>query len=770
MHLASPKREALLPVIEGFAIERLLGVGAAGPVYLARQRRPERRVVLRVLPCALTEVAPGTPAGHELGLLQQVSHPQLARLYDVVPAVDSDGVTRPCLVLECVEGRGLAAWCERAELDLAARVALLALLARALHPLHVRGLIHGSLEAHQVLVSSAGEPKVLDAGLARWRALDADATPPPCRAPEQHAPQAVAADLRADVHALGWIGRALVGDPALPRRSRARRQPDAQLWAVLDKACAVARDQRYGSALEFALDLEHWLARRPVSALRTGRRQALRLWMGRHPRLAGLSLAAVLAGSLAVAWSLQLARSEGAALARANARAQELAAANHFLGSTLLTAEPGAAGAHQGSIRKVLDQARTQLLQASELSDGVDIRIRALLGETYASLGDTASGLPMQEEAAARAAGSQDVDPLLRKQVTISLARTLANAGQAARATTLLQPLLGDPPGKDPDSRLNWLRTRIVLTEASMASGNLEQAGRFSQELGSEAERWFGPLAEPSLSVRADRIMLAYLQGRYREVLRDAQHLGDEIARTLGAQHPVRAGMLDLAGLGARELDNLALARRLFLEAAEVNEALYGADAPKTLDNRRRVAELDHGMHPAERAPVEALQQVMQAEQRAFGPDAAASVTAEVAYASAALDLPDAATQAEGERRLQEVVDRMASGVLPRNLSGLKAEFALARHMEDSGRSERALQMYREVRTAASQSLGPQHQLVFRSGAATAQLLEHLRLDGEARQEYADLLPRLRQAYGEQDPRTRRVAQRLAVLDAEAHR
>lgn len=727
--------------IDGFLIEARLGEGLAGPVFLARQRQPERRVILRILAGEGPDAEGRERLRHDIRQLTRSEHPQIARLFATGMWPSPEG-EHPYLVMECIDGRPLTDWCARNALRLADRMALLAKVARAVHYMHTRGVLHGRLMSHNVLVDGGGQARILDFGVNAWLSGIGDGELP--------------LDPARDLHALARIGAEIAGSP-LP----------VALRAVLARAGAEASGQHYDSALEFALDLERWLEHRPVLARPASTLQTLGLFIARHRMLCtgGAIAALLLVGAFATV--LQLGLGQRATLARAQARAQELSAANHFLASTLLATDRTPGPSRNSTVRTVLDQARAQLLQAQDMPDPVDVRIRALLGETYVTLGDLATGLPMQEEAAARALGSQEVDSVLRRQVVIALAKTLANAGQAKRATDLLKPMLRDAPGSDSESRLDWVRARVAMTEASMAGNDPAGAQHYNSEIGDQAETWFGPLSEPALNTRADGIMIAYLQAHYREALLAAQRLNETIARSLGPQHPVRANMLALAGMAAREMNNLPLARQLFLEAARVSEALYGAEAPRTLDNARRVAEIDHGLHRSESGPVAELRRVMEAEIRQFGPGGGETVAATVAYASAALDLPDPAIQADGQRRLQELVDAMnAAGPGGRNLWTLKAEFELARRMEETGNSERALAMYREVRLAASQSLGPQHQLVFRSATATAQLLEHLRLLGEARQEYADLLPRLREAYGERDPRTRQVAQRLAALGA----
>src|SRR6185295_3648654 len=93
------------PELEGFAIERELGSGGAGVVYLARDLRLERKVALKVLP---SEVAldPERLARveREAKLLASLNHPNIATIYDIA----NDRRGSRVLLLEFVDGESLA--------------------------------------------------------------------------------------------------------------------------------------------------------------------------------------------------------------------------------------------------------------------------------------------------------------------------------------------------------------------------------------------------------------------------------------------------------------------------------------------------------------------------------------------------------------------------------------------------------------------------------------------------------------------------------------
>ena len=100
----------------------------------------------------------------ELRIVARLEHPHIARLYDA--GLDAQG--RPYFAMELVNGEPLLphAW----QLDLPAKLALLARIARAVAHAHERGVIHRDLKPGNVRVAADGTPRLLDFGIATLRA------------------------------------------------------------------------------------------------------------------------------------------------------------------------------------------------------------------------------------------------------------------------------------------------------------------------------------------------------------------------------------------------------------------------------------------------------------------------------------------------------------------------------------------------------------------------------------------------------------------------
>jgi len=153
-------------------VDALIGSGGMGSVFRGWDERLERPVALKViLPSKLVDAAHARFL-REARLLSKLDHPNICRIYDVIE--DEGG---SYLVLELIEGRTLrAAIAEGLEESAATAIALQ--VARVLAFAHGRGIIHRDLKPDNIMLTPAGEVKVLDFGLARLVQQDPDEPEP----------------------------------------------------------------------------------------------------------------------------------------------------------------------------------------------------------------------------------------------------------------------------------------------------------------------------------------------------------------------------------------------------------------------------------------------------------------------------------------------------------------------------------------------------------------------------------------------------------------
>jgi predicted ATPase/serine/threonine protein kinase len=269
-----------------YTIERRLGSGGMGDVYLAIDPTLSRRVAVKVLPEAVAS-DPDRLARflREARTVSVLNHPNLLTLFDV----GLDGGTR-FLVTEFVDGRTLRAWSAEEHPPLADILDAVAQTATALAAAHKAGVVHRDVKPENVMLRHDGLVKVLDFGLTKFIAsagspLASDtATGPSLQtaagvvvgtvrymSPEQACGAEV--DARSDIWSLGVVLYELVaGAPPFrastpvgtlglivgrepePLESVAPGTPKA-VCRIVARALRKESEERYGSAAEMAAEL-----------------------------------------------------------------------------------------------------------------------------------------------------------------------------------------------------------------------------------------------------------------------------------------------------------------------------------------------------------------------------------------------------------------------------------------------------------------------------------------------------------------------------------
>jgi serine/threonine protein kinase len=154
-----------------YEIIGLLGDGAMGVVYRARDTRLGRDVAIKLLrPAFLNDANRLARLEREGRLLSQVSHSNICTLFDILEFDNA-----PVLVLELVEGETLQQRLLRGPMRLREALRCASAIAAALEAAHRKGIIHRDLKPSNIKLADPGTVKVLDFGVATLaRGLDAE--------------------------------------------------------------------------------------------------------------------------------------------------------------------------------------------------------------------------------------------------------------------------------------------------------------------------------------------------------------------------------------------------------------------------------------------------------------------------------------------------------------------------------------------------------------------------------------------------------------------
>ena len=288
---SEPEESSLVGKTVGpYYIEAELARGGMGVVYRARQTEIDRLVALKL-------ISTGRLAGNEerrrfrieAEATAGLQHPSIIPIYEVGNWEGNEYFSMPL-----IEGTTLQKYVNEETLAEDQLIAIILHIAEAVAHAHDSGIIHRDLKPDNILISSNGHPLLTDFGLAKWHRDGTTLTrtgqvlgTPHYMSPEQ-ASGVTIPTYATDIYSLGAILYALLtGKPPHPGDSMAEvlrsvlqdepRRPRLlrkEISPELEKIClrAISHDpqDRYGTAREFASDLQRYLDGEPTMASSDG--------------------------------------------------------------------------------------------------------------------------------------------------------------------------------------------------------------------------------------------------------------------------------------------------------------------------------------------------------------------------------------------------------------------------------------------------------------------------------------------------------------------
>ncbi|NIJ20681.1 non-specific serine/threonine protein kinase/serine/threonine-protein kinase [Sphingomonas naasensis] len=509
---ADPEGLARGTRIGAFAIDRLIGRGGMGEVYLAHRSDAafEQRVAIKLL---RLDAAPNAALfDRERSVLARLEHSGIAHLID--GGRTDDG--RPWMAMAYVEGLPIDAWCAEHQASLAERLRLFRDVCDAVSFAHANLVVHRDLKPSNILVDANGRVHLLDFGIAKL--IDAGGgtdtlqttalMTPDYAAPEQLANEPVT--VATDVHALGlvlyqlltgatpWGGtggslptlvrRMLSEEPAAPSRMAPPQAPVSagrlrgDLDAIVLKAMRRQPADRYVSVEAMAEDLRRYEAAQPVRARVGSRRYRLGRYLRRH-WIAVAGVTAVFVALLLGAGGIAL-QARRTAVQRDAALAEAKRADSIVQTLTLMFAQGGYS--NDLTLKQTLDESALRMLATLDRSSRSGSAVNALV-DLYVNLGDGKGGYALAKDALARGIGADD--PILTARLKIRLADTAVAIGAGEEAPPLLDEaakvFAADPERNAADIQ-DALATRAAIarrardydTAVGLLTANLDAAER----------------------------------------------------------------------------------------------------------------------------------------------------------------------------------------------------------------------------------------------------------------------------------------------------
>lgn len=810
---------ALGQVVAGrYRVESLLGEGGMGQVFRASQLEPVRRTVaLKLLRGRRFDARQRAWFEIECQTLAQMQHPAIARIFDA--GATADGV--PFFAMEFIEGQPLTRACAEAGLDLVDRLALMARICDGVQHAHQKGIVHRDLKPANILVTRVDgvlQPRIIDFGIATAASRAGfgetgsgeRAGTPDYMSPEQFAGAAMAIDTRSDVYSLGVVlYELIVGDRAglsgvsqssprtgattlQPPSARMRQAPGPvaggrlrrprlrELDAIVMKAVAHDRADRYESAGALAAELRRFLANRPLLAMPATRSYLAAKFVRRHRVGLAATVAVFVALVAGLAVSLYGLDQAQAQRRLAEERGLELEQVASFQRSMLRTIDVRAMG--EGLLGLQREQLGRHPESASLLPD-FERAAQALSAADLARAVIDQHVLARAEAALQRQFGNQ---PALAAELRYSLAQVRLELGLYGAAESDLRAVAAQREALAGSGDARAIKARADLASAIDRQGRADEARDVAQRSLEDGERFLPPGHPATESARLQLAQALMSQGEFAaaralqeqalgqlavradvdpaSVLTARNNLGITLVRlgewdaarveleavlagrraSLGEEHDLTLSSLSNLGAVLGTLGDYEAALVLQREGYALRSRVSGAEHPSTLGELNNMASTMVQLDRVEEA-LPLMVQVVAARGRVLGAGHPQTLRSKqnLATSLARLDRLDEALALQGEV-LAERRESLGADH-PDTLQSLDSQASML------GRAGR----HREAAALAAQVVGRRQAVLGAAHPSTRESLlnqsRNLRRDGRAAESVALLAPVLA-GYDHADP------------------
>jgi serine/threonine protein kinase/tetratricopeptide (TPR) repeat protein len=610
-----------------------IGEGGMGNVWLAERidGRFERQVAIKFLHFAVSSHEAAERFKREGKILGQLAHPHIAELIDA-------GVTpreEPYLVLEYVRGKQIDEYCDEHRLEVDARIELFLHVLSAVAHAHANLIVHRDIKPSNVLVSSEGDVKLLDFGIAKLLVDDTSsaaatmltvegggAMTPLFAAPEQVTGGVITT--ATDVYSLGvllyllFTGRHTAGpghhSPAdlvksiteadaplasqvvasneTARAEKRGATPEklsrslrGDLDTILAKALKKNPDERYASVAAFGDDLRRYLRHEPISARPDAVSYRLRKYVRRHR--VGVAVAAglvLLVAAFTIVQAVQLRR-----ITRERDRADRIA---DFMTGIFKVSDPSVRVGQAVTAREVLDKAAGNISNGLSKEPEFQAQMLRVMGRAYLNLGlfARAEALFRQEIQASKSVGAEESRETLN--ATHDLAWAVLQQGRVSEAESIERKLIETQQrvlGKEHGDTLATME-ELAFTVCGEGKGQCGEGITLTQHVLENQKRSLGPDAYYTLVTMDNLAIMLAGDWRLDEAIKLQQESLDKHLRVSGPENIGTINAMLNLGEFQRDAGRDDEALRTFQGLLETESRVLGPDQGETAVTRYDLA------------------------------------------------------------------------------------------------------------------------------------------------------------------------------------
>jgi eukaryotic-like serine/threonine-protein kinase len=617
-----------------------LGRGGMGIVYLVERadRQYKKRMALKLVKHGMDTEEVLHRFRYERQILASLEHPNIARLYD--GGATGDG--RPYLVMEYVEGEPITAFCDSRRLSVDDRLRLFSSVCRTVQFAHQNLIVHRDLKPSNVLVTSTGEVRLLDFGIAKLLETEPDAELPQTRpfmrfiTPEYASPEQRSGDTvttASDVYSLGIILYELLTGSHPWKKNNGKRttelpdpfavseSPSARilrsdseeifivrqttkkalsrllkndLTNIITTALQPEVSHRYQSAEQLLRDIERYLGGHPVAARPPTAVYRLRKFVGRNKTIVLSACIVLLMALLFVVFSriqyTQTVRERDIATLERD-KAREVAA---FLENIFSVADPTFGTARADTMR-VKDFVTGSVQRVRhELADQPILRAHLLniLGNVHQQFGMHTEARSLLEEALSlrRALfGEQHADVTASKN---DLGVVLGKTGEHTAAEEYIREALDFRVKHLEPYHEDLAKSYTSLANLLHTKGEYDEAEAMYREALSIHEALYSEMHQKTAVSLSNLATILQRKGALPEAEQLYRRAFSVYENILGDEHPHVATAANNLGLLLTDQGKFEDAEILLRRALAMRQRMYGSQHPEVLTSTNNLATL----------------------------------------------------------------------------------------------------------------------------------------------------------------------------------